>query len=68
MVEMLGATWAVKHNSADLRGWFWHPDAYAALPNCTRNVSGAAAHTVRAHAALFDKVLRETVWHLPPAT
>jgi hypothetical protein len=43
-----------RHNYtwANLRGQFWHPMAYAALPGCTRNLSRVAPFATMAHEKL----------------
>ena len=42
---------------SDLRGQFYHPAAYARLPNCSRDLRRAVPH-----AALCDAKLHAEVW------
>ena len=53
MARRHGSHWE-RHNHTwpSLRGQFWHPDAYAAIPGCVRNTSIVAPYAALAHEQL----------------
>ena len=56
-----GGRWRANNYTwvGDLRGLFWHPMAYRALPNCARNLSKVGLYAEAAHAKLMKEAWNE---------